>query len=204
MTILLIDNRDSFTFNLAEAFRIAGASVAVVRNDLCAHEALDRAIDSRAILLLSPGPGAPDEAGCCLDLIRLARGRVPLIGICLGHQAIVAEAGGRVARAAAPFHGKCSSLAHGGGGPFDGLPSPLTVGRYHSLCTPVADLPDRFVVDAELDGMAMAIRDEESGQLGLQFHPESILTPKGDRLVAAMLGWARQRQHHFAATLAAA
>ncbi|WP_037499859.1 anthranilate synthase component II [Sphingomonas jaspsi] len=204
MNVLLIDNRDSFTFNLADAFRTAGATVNVVRNDIAAAAALERAIDHRAALLLSPGPGAPQDAGCCLDLIRLAKGLVPLVGICLGHQAIVAEAGGTVKRAAEPFHGKCSALDHQGSGPFEGLPNPLTIGRYHSLCTPVADLPPRLTVDAELEGMAMAIRDDDAGQLGLQFHPESILTPKGDRLVAAMLNWARERQTHFAAALAAA
>lgn len=204
MNILLIDNRDSFTFNLADAFRGAGADVAVVRNDIDAAMTLDRAIGSGAAILLSPGPGAPDEAGCCLDLVRIAKGAVPLIGICLGHQAIAAEAGGAVTRAAEPCHGKCSVLDHGGSGPFEGLPSPLAIGRYHSLCTPIANLPARFIVDAELDGMAMAIRDDAAGQLGLQFHPESILTPKGDRLVSAMLGWARERQHHFATALAAA
>lgn len=204
MNVLLIDNRDSFTFNLADAFRAAGAAVAVVRNDIDANAALERAIDRRAAILLSPGPGTPEDAGCCLGLVRLAKGMVPLIGICLGHQAMVAEAGGTVARAAEPCHGKCSALAHQGTGPFEGLASPLTIGRYHSLCTPTAALPARFAVDAELDGMAMAIRDDAAGQLGLQFHPESILTPKGDRLVATMLGWARSRQLDFAAALAAA
>jgi anthranilate synthase component II len=192
MNILLIDNRDSFTFNLAEAFRVAGAEVAVVRNSIDPRLALQRARETQAAILLSPGPGRPADAGCCLDLVRLARGRMPVIGICLGHQAIVEEAGGRVVRAPEPFHGKCSMLGHEGTGPFAALPSPLAVGRYHSLCTPVARLPDRFIVDAELDGMAMAIRDDEAGQLGLQFHPESILTPKGDQLILAMLRWARQ------------
>lgn len=193
MNILLIDNRDSFTFNLAEAFRVSGATVEVVRNSICARQAFDRALESKAAIALSPGPGRPADAGCCLELVRLAKGRVPVIGICLGHQAIVEEAGGSVVRALQPHHGKCSSLRHQGSGPFAGLPSPLAVGRYHSLCTPVAELPARLTVDAELDGMAMAIRDDRAAQLGLQFHPESILTPRGDRLIDAMLGWARRR-----------
>lgn len=204
MNILLIDNRDSFTFNLADAFRSAGAMVSVVRNDIAAKDALARAIDTGSVLLLSPGPGTPQDAGCCLTLIGLAKATVPLIGICLGHQAIVAEAGGPVERAAEPCHGKCSAITHEGTGPFAGLPSPFGIGRYHSLCTPVTGLPERFAVDAELDGMAMAIRDDAAGQLGLQFHPESILTPKGDRLVSAMLEWAMTRQRHLAAGLAAA
>lgn len=204
MNILLIDNRDSFTFNLADAFAQAGANVEVVRNSIAPGEALRRATANDAAILISPGPGAPSDAGCCIDLIKLAKGRVPVIGICLGHQALVEAAGGVVERAAAPCHGKSSELAHETTGPFAGLPSPLRIGRYHSLCTPVASLPDSFVVDAELDGMAMAIRDDTGGQLGLQFHPESILTPRGDRLVAAMLRWVRDRQRHFAAQCVAA
>lgn len=190
MNILLIDNRDSFTFNLAEACRSAGATVEVVRNSIGAQAALDRAKESNAAIMLSPGPGTPSDAGCCLPLIRLAQGRVPVIGICLGHQAIVEAAGGTVTRAAAPSHGKCSMLEHRRSGPFVGLPSPMRIGRYHSLCTPVETLPERFAIDAALDGMAMAIRDDRAGQLGLQFHPESILTPCGDRLLAAILEWA--------------
>lgn len=204
MNILLIDNRDSFTFNLADAFAQAGAVVEVVRNSIAPDEALRRAIANDAAILLSPGPGAPADAGCCIDLIKLARGRVPVIGICLGHQALVEAAGAVVERAATPCHGKSSELDHGGTGPFTDLASPLRIGRYHSLCTPVASLPDSFTIDAELDGMAMAIRDDTGGALGLQFHPESILTPRGDRLVVAMLGWARDRQHHFAAQRVAA
>lgn len=190
MNFLMIDNADSFTFNLVDAFRVAGAEVAVVRNDIAAADALARAMASGSALLLSPGPGAPEEAGCLVELVRLARGRVPTIGICLGHQAIVAEAGGTVTRAV-PCHGKVSALVHEGTGPFAGLPSPMPVGRYHSLCTPFAGLPARFAVDAALEGMAMAIRDDAARQLGLQFHPESILTPAGDRLVAGLLDWAK-------------
>jgi anthranilate synthase/aminodeoxychorismate synthase-like glutamine amidotransferase len=192
MSILLIDNRDSFTFNLAEAFRVAGADVTVVRNSIDAASAMTRALAINAAILLSPGPGRPAEAGCCLELIRLAKARVPVIGICLGHQAIVEEAGGSVVRAPQPCHGKCSALNHAGTGPLAALRSPILAGRYHSLCTPVAGLPECFMVDAELDGMAMAIRNDADLQLGLQFHPESILTPQGDRLIAALIDWARQ------------
>ena len=198
MNVLLVDNRDSFTFNLAEACRAAGAGVRVVRNSIGALEALDRALAMRAAIMLSPGPGRPSEAGCCLELVRLAKGRLPVIGICLGHQAIVEAAGGEVTRASAPCHGKCSELEHGATGPFAGLPSPMRVGRYHSLCAPVDSLPARFTVDAALAGMAMAIRDDEAAQLGLQFHPESILTPLGDRLIGAVLDWARTRSENLA------
>jgi anthranilate synthase/aminodeoxychorismate synthase-like glutamine amidotransferase len=198
VNILLIDNRDSFTFNLAEAFRLAGARPYVVRNSIDARSAFDRALNMEATILLSPGPGRPADAGCCLELVRLARGRVPVIGICLGHQAIGEEAGCSVVRAPEPCHGKCSALEHNGTGPFAGLPTPLFVGRYHSLCVLVDGLPKRFIVDAKLAGMAMAIRDDVEAQLGLQFHPESILTPKGDRLIGAMLDWARRRRQAIA------
>jgi anthranilate synthase component II len=194
MKILLIDNRDSFTFNLADACRVAGADVRVVRNSIGAADALDIARSTGGAIMLSPGPGAPRDAGCCLELARLAEGNVPVIGICLGHQAIVEAAGGAVKRAPTPCHGKSSTMTHAGTGPFAGLPSPIRIGRYHSLCTPVAGLPKRFAIDAELDGMAMAIRDDAAAQLGLQFHPESILTPLGDRLIAAILNWAQERR----------
>lgn len=189
MKILLVDNRDSFTFNLVDAMRAAGANVKVVRNSIAAKDALDLA-DGGAIML-SPGPGTPDDAGCCLELIGLAKAKVALIGVCLGHQAIVQQAGGVVSRAPQAVHGKTSALVHGGRGPFADLPDPLTIGRYHSLCTPVAELPGNFTIDAQIDGMAMAIRDESALQLGLQFHPESILTPLGHRLAAALAEWAQ-------------
>ncbi|MCJ8191132.1 anthranilate synthase component II [Sphingomicrobium aestuariivivum] len=189
MKFTVIDNRDSFTFNLVDALAVAGAEMQVLRNSISAEKALESA--NGGALLLGPGPGDPASAGCCLDLCVKARGIVPLIGICLGHQAIVEAAGGRVRRAAAPAHAETARLAHRGDGVLAGLPDPLIVGRYHSLCTPVSDLPARFAVDAEHGGMAMAVRDEAGLQLGLQFHPESILTPRGDRLVANMLAWAK-------------
>ncbi len=198
MRILLIDNRDSFTFNLAEACRATGAKVEVVRNSIAAEEALERTLRFGAVLMLSPGPGEPKDAGCCMELTSLAAWRVPLIGICLGHQAIVEFAGGRVERAHEPCHGKSSAVDHDGEGPFAGLPSPIRVGRYHSLCTPLNHVPDRLRVHAALDGMAMAVCDEAAGQFGLQFHPESILTPMGDRLLGAVLRWAETRRRDFA------
>ena len=200
MRLLLIDNRDSFTFSLAEACRVAGAEVEVVRNRIAAEAALDRALRCGANLMLSPGPGGPRDAGCCMELVALAAGRVPLIGICLGHQAIVEVAGGTVVRAHEPCHGKSSAIAHDGQGPFAGLPSPMRVGRYHSLCTPLCQVPARLRVHASLDGMAMAISDEEAGQVGLQFHPESILTPLGARLLVAVFGWVEARRADFGLT----
>ncbi|MFN3944744.1 MAG: anthranilate synthase component II [Allosphingosinicella sp.] len=183
--VLLIDNHDSFTFNLVEAFERLGARVSVLRNGVGAAEAFARAEAARALIVLSPGPGAPDEAGCCLELVRLARGRRPLLGVCLGHQAIAREAGGAVVRAAGPVHGKSSAMRHDGAGPLRGLENPLTVGRYHSLC--VTDLPPRLRVHGEIDGMPMAISDPEARQTGLQFHPESILTRYGDAILANIL-----------------
>ena len=185
MNVLMIDNLDSFTFNLVEAMQRLGAKVRVLRNSVSARAALAEAEASGASILLSPGPGAPEDAGCCLDLIALAKGKVQLAGICLGHQAIVKEAGGTVERSPEPVHGKSSLIAHDGAGPFAGIEGPVQIGRYHSLCT--RNLPDRFRVHAEIDGMAMAISDPQAKQAGLQFHPESILTPAGNRILANLL-----------------
>lgn len=183
--IVLIDNLDSFSFNLVEAFQRLGCAVRTLRNRIAAADALALAEARDALIVLSPGPGGPKDAGCCLDLIERAAGRVPVLGICLGHQAIVHQSGGRVSRADAPVHGKANPIRHDGAGPFAGLPNPLTVARYHSLCT--RDLPDRFTVHAQINGMAMAISDPDALQTGLQFHPESILTTQGDRLLANIL-----------------
>jgi anthranilate synthase/aminodeoxychorismate synthase-like glutamine amidotransferase len=183
--VILIDNLDSFTFNLVEAFERLGSRVAVLRNSARAADVLDRALKNDALIVLSPGPGRPEDAGCCLELISLAAGQVPLLGICLGHQAIVLEAGGQVIRAPAPVHGKANQLSHDGRGPFAGIDRPIHVGRYHSLCTP--NPPARFRVHSEIDRMAMAISDKEAMQVGLQFHPESILTTGGDQILANIL-----------------
>ncbi|MBV9883515.1 MAG: aminodeoxychorismate/anthranilate synthase component II [Sphingomonadaceae bacterium] len=183
--ILFIDNFDSFTFNLVEAFERLGCEVAVLRNTIDPVLAWTRALNDNALIVLSPGPGKPRDAGCCLDLITIAKGHIPLLGICLGHQAIVEEAGGIVTRAPEPVHGKSSLLDHDGQGPMRGLDTPLTIGRYHSLCT--RNLPPRFRIHAEIDGMAMAISDPAAKQTGLQFHPESILTLKGDAILRNVL-----------------
>lgn len=185
MNIVLIDNFDSFTFNLVDAFTRLGADVTVLRNTVPAADAFALAERSRALIVLSPGPGGPAEAGCCLGLIGQAKGRVPVFGVCLGHQAIVQEAGGEVVRAPAPMHGKASQLAHDGAGMFAGLPPEIAIGRYHSLGTPAP--PPRLRVHATLDGLAMAISDRFARQWGVQFHPKSILTPHGDALLANVL-----------------
>ena len=183
--VLMIDNHDSFTFNIVEALQRLGTSVRTVRNEIAAADAFEQARRDEAIILLSPGPGRPEGAGCCIDLIALAKGEVPLLGVCLGHQAMVLEAGGEVVRAPQVVHGKASLLEHDGTGPFAGVPNPVKIGRYHSLCTP--NPPSRFRVHAAIDGMAMAISDAEAKQVGVQFHPESVLTPVGQRILANVL-----------------
>ncbi|HXG82095.1 MAG TPA: aminodeoxychorismate/anthranilate synthase component II [Sphingomicrobium sp.] len=184
-SVLMIDNHDSFTFNIVEALERLGANVRTVRNEVDPQAALNDAREANALILLSPGPGRPEEAGCCVELIRLAKGKVPLLGVCLGHQAIVLEAGGDVVRAPEPVHGKASLLEHDGQGPFAGLLQPIRIGRYHSLCTP--NPPARFRVHARIGEMAMAISDRNAKQVGLQFHPESVLTPVGQRILTNVL-----------------
>ncbi|HEX8668593.1 MAG TPA: gamma-glutamyl-gamma-aminobutyrate hydrolase family protein [Allosphingosinicella sp.] len=186
--VLLIDNLDSFTFNLVEAFERLGPEVQVLRNSVPAADALAVAQEKDSLIVLSPGPGRPEDAGCMLELIGLAMGKVPMLGVCLGHQGMVQQAGGAVTRAPEPVHGKASLLVHDGEGPFAGIDEPIHIGRYHSLCT--RDLPARFRVHASIEGMAMAISDREALQTGLQFHPESILTRGGDTMLANILGGA--------------
>ena len=183
--VLMIDNHDSFTFNIVEALERLGASVRTVRNEISAADALEQARNCGAMILISPGPGRPEEAGSCLEIISLAKGDVPVFGVCLGQQAIVLESGGEVVRAPEAVHGKASLLDHDGEGPFAGLPNPIKVGRYHSLGTP--NPPPRFRVHAHIDGMAMAISDRGAKQIGVQFHPESVLTPIGQRLLENVL-----------------
>ena len=189
-SVLLIDNIDSFSFNLVDSFRRLGCRVRVMRNSIAAKDALAIAEAEQALIVLSPGPGTPERAGCCLELVGRARARVPLLGVCLGHQAIVLEAGGTVCRSPEPVHGKASRISHDATGPFAGLPNPMRVGRYHSLGT--RGIPPRFTVHAECGGLAMAISDPEAKQVGLQFHPESILTPDGQRLLGNIVRLAPQ------------
>ena len=184
--VLLIDNFDSFSFNLVESFERLDCTVRVLRNTVEAPRALAMAQADEALIVLSPGPGRPEDAGCTITLIGLAAGVVPVLGICLGHQALVQAAGGEVARADAPVHGKSSLLDHDGAGPFAGFTDPVHIGRYHSLCT--RNVPAAFRVHAHINGMAMAISNANALQTGLQFHPESILTRQGDRMLANVLG----------------
>ena len=185
--ILVIDNYDSFTFNLVHYLLELGAATEVVRNDmLTAAEALARRPQA---VLLSPGPCTPNEAGVCLDLIAAAAdARLPLLGVCLGHQALGQSFGGAVVRAPKVMHGKTSSISHDGSGVFAGLPSPFTATRYHSLIVREADLPGCFAVNARSeDGLIMGMRHRELPLHGVQFHPESIATEHGHALLANFL-----------------
>jgi anthranilate synthase component 2 len=184
--LLLIDNYDSFTYNLVHFFGDVGAECEVVRNDkLTAEEAL--AMKPGAIVL-SPGPCTPSEAGICLDLIKQNQGRIPLLGVCLGHQAIGQAYGGTVTRADLPMHGKLSGVLHEGDSVFAGLPSRVDVTRYHSLIVERASLPDDLVVTARTDdGTIMGLRHRTQPVHGVQFHPESIKTEHGHAMLANFL-----------------
>jgi anthranilate synthase/aminodeoxychorismate synthase-like glutamine amidotransferase len=183
--ILLVDNYDSFTWNLYQSMAGQGAQVRVLRNDaLPVAGFLDLA--PRAIVL-SPGPGRPREAGVCPELLEHLPEELPLLGVCLGHQALVEHYGGSLEVDPVPVHGKASAVHHDGGEPFRDLPNPLTCGRYHSLRAG-ADLPKELVRTAWTDdGTLMGVRHRELPRYGVQFHPESILTPDGDRLLARFL-----------------
>jgi anthranilate synthase/aminodeoxychorismate synthase-like glutamine amidotransferase len=185
--ILLIDNYDSFTFNLVHFLGDLGARCEVIRNDrLTPEEALARQPEA---IVLSPGPCTPNEAGICLDLIRAAAGKVPLLGVCLGHQAIGQAFGGRVVRAPSPMHGKVSEIRHGGSDVFAGLPDPFTATRYHSLIVERDTLPAVLAPTAFTeDGIIMGLRHRDLPIYGVQFHPESIATRHGHEILGNFLG----------------
>ena len=184
--ILLIDNYDSFVFNLARYFRRLGQTTEVVRNTEIDVDGV-RAMGPNAIVL-SPGPCTPAEAGCCLDIVRQLHTDIPILGICLGHLVIAEALGGRIARAVEPVHGRAWQIRHDGRGIFAGLDETITAGRYHSLVTDEATLPDCLEVSARTDdGTIMAVRHRSQPVVGLQFHPESILTELGYPLLAAFL-----------------
>ena len=184
--VLMIDNYDSFTFNLVQYLGELGAKVEVVRNDeITLDEVAARA---PARIVISPGPCTPSEAGISVPLIQRFAGKVPILGVCLGHQAIGQAFGGRVVRAARVMHGKLSPIVHEGTGVFGGLPSPFTATRYHSLAIERASLPDALEVTATADdGEIMGVRHRSYPVEGVQFHPEAILTEHGRRLLANFL-----------------
>jgi anthranilate synthase/aminodeoxychorismate synthase-like glutamine amidotransferase len=184
--LLLIDNYDSFTYNLVQAFLVLGADVRVYRNDAIGVE------EARALapthLCISPGPGTPYDAGVSMEMIRAFAGRIPVLGVCLGHQSIVEVFGGKVVRAGRLMHGKTSLIRHDGIGLFADLPQPCEVGRYHSLIAAPEALPAALIVSAQTpEGEIMGVRHRDLAVAGVQFHPESILTPAGPRLLANFL-----------------
>ena len=192
--ILVIDNYDSFTFNLVQALQAACADVRVLRNDAIDRagiEALatDPAAELRGIVI-SPGPGNPDSAGVSVDSIRVAaEHRVPLLGVCLGMQSLAAAFGAAIVRAPTLVHGEASEVSHDGLGLLEGMPRPFSAARYHSLCVDAATLPDELRVTAmsEVDGVVMGLRHGHLPMEGVQFHPESVLTPEGPHLLANFL-----------------
>ncbi len=187
--ILLLDNIDSFTYNLVDQLRASGHNVVIYRNQVPVDTIIARLKTlEKPVLMLSPGPGTPAQAGCMPALLTQLRGRLPIIGVCLGHQAIVEAYGGHVGQAGEILHGKASSIEHDGQAMFQGLPNPLPVARYHSLVG--SQVPDELTVNAHFNGMVMAVRHDADRVCGFQFHPESILTTHGARLLEQTLAWA--------------
>jgi anthranilate synthase/aminodeoxychorismate synthase-like glutamine amidotransferase len=184
--LLLIDNYDSFTYNLVQAFLVLGADVRVYRNDaLTTAEARSLAPSH---LCISPGPGTPYDAGVSMDMVRAFAGHIPVLGVCLGHQSIVEAFGGKVVRAGRLMHGKTSLVRHDARTLFVGLPQPCEVGRYHSLIAAPASLPAELEVSAQTEeGEIMGVRHRRFSVEGVQFHPESILTPEGPKLMSNFL-----------------
>jgi anthranilate synthase component 2 len=189
--VLVVDNYDSFTYNLVQYLGELGADVEVARNDATSVGHVIAA--TPAAIVLSPGPGRPEDAGICVALVRAAAAAaVPLLGVCLGHQAIAVAYGGRVDRAGVLMHGKCSDIQHRGEGVFAGLPSPLRATRYHSLMAVPDSLPACLEVTAwTADGTVMGMRHRSDAVEGVQFHPESIGTPHGRAMLSTMLTRAR-------------
>jgi anthranilate synthase component II len=186
--LFMLDNLDSFTYNLVDEFQCLGFEPSVYRNTLSADFIFNKMLEHTqktsepVLLVLSPGPGEPNKAGCLMALIKMCVGRIPMLGICLGHQALIEHYGGRVDRAEEIVHGKASSVTHSGSGAFNNIQNPLPVARYHSLIG--KDIPKKVKVIAEYNGMCMAISKEDDAVLAFQFHPESILTTFGATLLA--------------------
>jgi len=197
--LLLIDNYDSFTYNLVQAFLVLGADVLVHRNDAIT---VDQAVALEPThLCISPGPGTPRDAGVSMDMVRAFAGRIPVLGVCLGHQSLVEVFGGEIVRAERLMHGKVSMVRHDDRGVFAGLPEPFEAGRYHSLIARRESLPEVLEVSALTDrGEIMGVRHRELVVEGVQFHPESILTPDGPRLMENFLRFDAARRDPGAGT----
>ena len=185
--VLLIDNYDSFTYNLVQAFLVLGAEVDVHRNDFITVE--DALAQSHTHLVISPGPGTPRDAGVSMRMIEAFAGRIPIFGVCLGHQALVEVFGGQVVRAARLMHGKVSPVLHDGKGLLRGMPQEFQAGRYHSLIAAPESIPSALEVTARTaEGEIMGVRHRSLPIEGVQFHPESVLTPEGPVLLGNFLG----------------
>lgn len=186
MRVLLIDNYDSFTYNLAQALQTLGAEVLVRRNDAITVAEAEALAPSH--LLVSPGPGRPEDAGVSIEMLLAFLGRLPILGVCLGHQALAHALGGHIRSARHLLHGEPSAISHDGGGLFEGLSEGFTAGRYHSLAVDEPTLPTALAVSARSDdGEIMALRHRTAPAFGVQFHPESVLTPEGPSLLANFL-----------------
>jgi anthranilate synthase component II len=187
MKIVLLDNYDSFTYNLLHYIGELQADVAVYRNDAISADDLIKLKPDG--IVISPGPGTPKESGICLDLVKKASGKIPILGVCLGHQAIGEAFGGKVVRAPAPMHGKVSEIYHEGRSVFTGLPVPFKATRYHSLIVEQKSLPDTLEVTAVTgdDGLIMGLSHKEHNTHGVQFHPESIASEHGHQLIKNFL-----------------
>ena len=186
--ILFLDNFDSFTYNLVDQFRVLGHQVKVYRNDCDLEQLVQTALNTpNTVLALSPGPGTPQEAGILLPLIQRLKNTIPIIGICLGHQALIEAFGGKVVHAGEVLHGKVSKINHDGQAMFRDIANPMPVARYHSLMG--SELPDELIVNADCNGIVMAIRHRNLPICGFQFHPESILTVQGSKLLEQSVEW---------------
>ncbi|EIJ71495.1 aminodeoxychorismate/anthranilate synthase component II [Pasteurella bettyae] len=191
--ILFLDNFDSFTYNLVDQFRILGHEVKVYRNDCNLEQLVKTALElPETILALSPGPGTPEEAGILLSLIERLKNKCPIIGICLGHQALIQAFGGKVIHAGEVLHGKISRIDHDNQAMFEGLQNPMPVARYHSLMG--IELPQELIVNANYKGIVMAIRHQTLPICAFQFHPESILTVQGSKLLQQSIEWLLARK----------
>lgn len=195
-SVFLLDNFDSFTYNLVDELRTMGMELLIYRNNVAPSQIVDRMRDKakthQVLLMLSPGPGTPSEAGCMLELISMVRGEFPVIGICLGHQAIVEHFGGTIVRADEVMHGKSSAIEHSAQNIFASLPNPLPVARYHSLMA--SNMPEELEVVASFNTIPMAVCHSDMRMLGFQFHPESILTAQGSQLLKQSIDFLTQPQ----------
>lgn len=189
-SIIFIDNFDSFSYNLVDQFRSLGHKVTIYRNTISIETLKRTAIElENAVFVLSPGPGVPSDAGVMPELINTFKGQVPIIGICLGHQAIVEAYGGKVIGADNIVHGKVSMMHHNNHACYQSLPSPFAIARYHSLVA--TDIPEQLNVTAEVEGLVMSVANDKDKMCGFQFHPESIMTTHGAKLLANVIDWAQ-------------